>query len=119
MVNVLSEAKKQQVVALGRLGWSLRRIQKATGVRRETCSGYLKAAGIELRAARRRRLPPPALEPDSKPASEVITDLGLPVGAAEGTPERPGRVSVSLCAPHREAIELALGRSRNAMSIWQ
>jgi hypothetical protein len=28
--NVLSEEKKQQVIALGRLGWSLRRIQGAT-----------------------------------------------------------------------------------------
>jgi hypothetical protein len=31
--NVLSEEKKQQVIALGRLGWSLRRIEQATGVR--------------------------------------------------------------------------------------
>ena len=30
MSNVLSEEKKQQVIALGRLGWSLRRIQQAT-----------------------------------------------------------------------------------------
>jgi hypothetical protein len=43
--NVLSEEKKQQVIALGRLGWSLRRIQKAVGVRRETASGYLKDGG--------------------------------------------------------------------------
>jgi hypothetical protein len=33
--NVLNEQTKQQVIALGRLGWSLRRIQKATGVRQE------------------------------------------------------------------------------------
>ena len=30
MSNVLSEQNKQQVIALGRLGWSLRRIQRAT-----------------------------------------------------------------------------------------
>jgi len=36
MVNVLSEEKKQQVLALGRLSWSLRRIEQETGVRRET-----------------------------------------------------------------------------------
>jgi hypothetical protein len=35
-VNVLTEEKKQQVIALGRLGWSLRRIQQATRIRRET-----------------------------------------------------------------------------------
>jgi hypothetical protein len=36
MSNVLNEAKKQQVLALGRLGWPLRRIEQETGVRRET-----------------------------------------------------------------------------------
>ena len=46
MSNVLDEEKKQQVLALGRLGWSLRRIEGTTGVRRETASGYLKAAGV-------------------------------------------------------------------------
>ena len=51
MGNVLSETKRQQVIALGRLGWSLRRIEQETGVRRETAGGYLKAAGrLEKRA---------------------------------------------------------------------
>jgi hypothetical protein len=43
--NVLNEEKKQQAEALGRLGWSLRQIEKAIRVRRETISIYLKAAG--------------------------------------------------------------------------
>jgi hypothetical protein len=30
MSNVLSEEKKQQVIALGKLGWPLRRIEQAT-----------------------------------------------------------------------------------------
>jgi len=34
MANILSEEKKQQVIALGRLGWTLRRIEAAIGVRR-------------------------------------------------------------------------------------
>ncbi len=38
MANVLNEEKKQQVLALGRLGWSLRRIQQATRIRRETAN---------------------------------------------------------------------------------
>jgi hypothetical protein len=46
MSNVLSEEKKQQVIALGKLGWPLRRIEQATGVRRETASAYLKSAGV-------------------------------------------------------------------------
>ena len=70
MANVLNEEKKQQVLALGRLGWSLRRIQQATHVRRETAGAYLKAAGIAVR--------PPSgwgrCEP--KAANEVITDSG-------------------------------------------
>ena len=49
MANVLSDDKKQQVLALGRLGWSLRRIEEATGVRHETASSYLKTAGIPIR----------------------------------------------------------------------
>lgn len=74
MSNVLSEEKKQQVIALGRLGWSLRRIQRATGVRRETAAGYLRAAGIEPR-------PPgglPRAAPEAaKPATQVTTDFGV------------------------------------------
>jgi hypothetical protein len=46
MSNVLSDDRKQSALALGRLGWSLRRIDETTGVRRETASGYLKSAGI-------------------------------------------------------------------------
>ncbi len=69
MANVLSEEKKQQVLALGRLGWSLRQIQQATRIRRETASQYLKAAGIAVRppGGWGRRAP--------KPANEVITTL--------------------------------------------
>ena len=68
MSNVLSEAKKQQVIARGRLGWPLPRIEQETGVRRETAGVYLKAAGIGVR-------PPGAWgrRPPAKPANEVTT----------------------------------------------
>jgi hypothetical protein len=52
MANVLDDDKKQQVLPLGRLGWSLRKIEASTGVRRETASGYLRAAGVAIRAPR-------------------------------------------------------------------
>ena len=52
MGNVLSDEKKQQVLALGRLGWPLRRIEAKKGVRRETSSVYLRAAGIAVRPPR-------------------------------------------------------------------
>src|SRR5215813_5939405 len=67
MSNVLSEEKKQQVIALGKLGWTLRRIEQATGVRRETAGLYLKAAGIDVN-------PPGWRRRSSKPAIQVATD---------------------------------------------
>ena len=44
MSDVLDQTTRQQILALGRLGWTLKRIEQTTGVRRETISGYLKAA---------------------------------------------------------------------------
>jgi len=81
MGNVLEKAKQEQVIALGRLGWSLRRIEAATGVRRETAGGYLRSAGIALRMPGGWGRKPPAKAAtsvtagsnSSKPADEVIT----------------------------------------------
>jgi transposase len=111
--NVLSEEKKQQVIALGRLGWSLRRIQHATRIRRETAARYLKTAGIPVRA------PGGWGRGQVKPAIEVSTD-----SEAENEPfvadPVPGRSpSASACEPYRELIEGALSKGRNAMAIWQ
>jgi len=117
MSNVLSEEKKQQIIALGRLGWSLRHIQRVTGVRRETAAAYLRASGIEPRPPGRWGQPPPA-----KPAIEVTPDSGaavVPVRAAEPEPA-PGRCpTASACEPYREVIEAALAKGRNAKAIWQ
>ena len=143
MANVLNEEKKQQVLALGRLGWSLRRIQQATRIRRETASAYLKAAGIAVR-------PPSGWGRCApKPANEVITDSGaakpaIPVipdppnpnlnpenlstkGKAKATSKPANEVITdstvvtgpSACEPYREAIDLGLSRGRNARAIWQ
>ncbi len=131
MSNVLNDDKRNQVVALGQMGWSLRQIQKATGVRRETAAGYLKAAGIAVFGpGRRGNKPQPdsraaipvttdskaksdsAAEPaDSKPAIEVTTDFGRTSEALSTT--------LSACEPYRELIEQGLSHGRNAMSIWQ
>ncbi len=51
MANVLDSEKQQQILALGRLGWTLRRIEQETGVRRETASHYLKQAGVRRETA--------------------------------------------------------------------
>ena len=84
MANVLNEEKKQQVLALGRLGWSLRRIQQATKIRRETASVYLKAAGIAVRA------PSGWGRREPKPANEVITDFGAGKPAIAVIPDPNG-----------------------------
>src|SRR2546425_1065871 len=127
MANILGDDQKQQILALGRLGWPLRRIEQAIGVRRETASAYLKAAGVAIRGPRRRRPPPkPASQVSTdpaKPASEVSTDFGVgspPLGGLPPWPPPARRApGASACEPYRELIELALGRGRNAMAIWQ
>jgi transposase len=132
--NVLSEEQKQQVIALGRLGWSLRRIQRETGVRRETISAYLKQTGVALRPPRGRRIrakpasPANEATPDSEPAKpasrseEATPDCsGESTGAApEKTEPKAGRrPSASACEPYVETIEGGLAKGRNAKAIWQ
>jgi len=121
MSNVLKHEKQEQIRALGRLGWSLRRIEEATGVRRETVSRHLKAAGIVVRPPRQRCLeadpkaashPITDSEPDPKAASQVTTDL-------EREPVAGWSPMSSRCEAFREVIETALATGRTAKSIWQ
>ena len=65
MGNVLKHEEQEQIRALGRLGWSLRRIEEATGMRRETIARYLRWSGIRVRPPRGRKLG------ESKAASPV------------------------------------------------
>jgi transposase len=136
MSNVLSEEKKQEILALGRLGWALRRIEQATGVRRETASAYLKAAGIAVRAPRGRRAPKPANGDEAltdyfpqKPGAEVAKESGdamsKPASRQEAltdsavSPAPPRSPTASQCEGYRDVIDLGLSRGRNAMAIWQ
>jgi transposase len=134
MSNVLSDDKRQQIIALGQLGWSLRRIEQATGVRRETASSYLKAAGLQVR--------PPGWG-RAKPAIEVTTD-SKPKSADKGAHNQAGEVAkpaiqvtadfddtkapikqqsatqtLSNCEPYRGFIQESLDRGRNATAIYQ
>lgn len=147
-MNVLNEEKKQQVLALGRPGWSLRRIEKATEVRRETAGRYLRGQGIEVRRPGGWGRRPPA---GGERATAAIQAGEVPTGfsaggdavgvqeadripesgdarthpdkqaAEEKQPETttPDRVTASVREPYRELIIAALGRGRNAMGIWQ
>jgi hypothetical protein len=143
MANVLNNEKKQQILALGQLGWSLRRIQQATRVRRETISTYLKAAGVgvwppggwdrqagskpaigvtadfgvEL-SAPRPEIQKPIPGDSAKPAIAVTTGFGVELRGPRS--QNPGRnPSASACEPFQEAIDLGLSRGRNAVAIWQ
>src|SRR5260370_30370606 len=82
MANVLKDEKKQKIIALGRLGWSLRKMQEATGVRRETISAYMRGAGVEIWPTGRWKR-----EGKAKPAIEVIT------GSEAAKPAIPGFAS--------------------------
>jgi len=72
MGNVLDSTTQQQIVALGRLGWTVSRIAEATDVRRETAARYLRAAGLPVRGRGRPGEAPAkaAISPE-----EVSTDL--------------------------------------------
>ena len=123
MSNVLDNDKQQQILALGRLGWTLRRIEQALAVRRETVSGCLKAAGIPVRGRGR----PSESKPKPAISGEVSTDSRPPKPATRteastdlAAPPLPGRApSASACEPYREIIAEALARGRNAVAIWQ
>src|SRR5829696_7660156 len=133
MSNVLSDDKRQQIIALGQLGWSLRRIEQATGVRRETASTYLKAAGLQVRAPGWVRAKPAIEVTNSsgpiiagkvadnqarvaKPAIQVTTDSS---GTSPLIKRSVTAVTLSNCEPYRAFIQESLGRGRNATAIWQ
>jgi transposase len=123
MSNVLTEQQQHDIRALGRLGWSLRQIERRTGVRRETISEYLKAAGVPVRArgGRPRAWPPP--NPATTPG--VSTDSRANPATTEKVSTDPAGTlptrapSASACEIYREVITDALTHGRNAMAIWQ
>jgi len=85
-------AERQRIQALLELGWSYRRIERETGVRRETVARYDPGR-------------------DSKPA-KVATGSG-----SNAANVSPGRKSAA--EPYRELIEVAVARGLTAQRIWQ
>ena len=145
MRDVLSEEKRQQVIALGCLGWSLRRIEQATVVRRETGSTFLKAAGIAVRApgawgrqlsakavnelttrskaetAVNRNINPEDLPPKRKSSNKdskpaIQVTIGFGVGLSEVASENPQHTPPA-CEPLHEFLALVLSRGRNATAF--
>ncbi|MBM4448932.1 MAG: IS21 family transposase, partial [Chloroflexi bacterium] len=85
-------ADKQRILALLELGWSYRRIQRETGVDRETVARY-----------------DPKREPKSAkvPAGPLSNAARVPTG------------SQSACEPYRHVIETAVEKGLSAQRIWQ
>ncbi len=140
MSNVLKTSKREQVLALGRLRWSLRRIESETGVRRETAARYLRAGGIGVRAPgwqgrdgakaateasidfSPRKTAETAVGDDGAeakaaiaPSTDSMRAAAHPAWPPTPTPSR----AASACEAHRTMIEGAVASGRNAMVIWQ
>ena len=92
MGNYLKMADRQRIQALLELGWSYRRIQRETGVRRETVARY-----DSRRQPKAAKVPPGSV---SKPDR-------VPTGSA------------SCCEPYRGVIEAAVEQGLTAQRIWQ
>lgn len=139
MGNVVSKSDQEKILALGRLAWSLRRIEEATGCRRETIGKYLRDAGVFIRPPGRWGHVPKAAcraasvpwEP-SKAAIEVsltpleVSKAAIEVSLALQRPPAAIEVSLgrhssqqSLCEPYRDTIAAAVDRGLCAKVIWE
>lgn len=92
MGNYLKMADRRRIEALLELGWSYRRIQRETGVDRETVARY-----------------DPGRDPKSAkvPTGPMANAARVPTG------------SQSACEPYRQIIEAALAQGLSAQRIWQ
>ena len=126
----MNEQTKQQVIALGRLGWSLRRIQKTTGVRRETAAAYLREAGVAVRppglwghrSAVADYAPGPATgvaagPPPAKPAIGVTTDFGAELATLLDSGEAPPDVEVTTGAALATGDGADLAHAKPAIEV--
>ena len=122
MANYLKMPKKSQVLALLELGWSYRRIERETGVRRETVSGY-----DEIRRANAAKTfpgsdpPPPTESGDLAPGAP-----SNPASAFAGSDPNPAKTFPGSDPPVRfaaaryhEAIVAKRTQRLTARRIWQ
>ena len=105
MGNYFKMTDKRRVLALLELGWSYRRIQRETGVRRETIARYDPQR--------------PAKAANLSTGSQVLVYDGEPQAAnlSAGSPAAYG--PPGLAQPYREQIEAGLRQGLTAQRIWQ
>ena len=126
MGNYLQMAKQQQVHALLELGWSYRRIEAETGVRRETIGRYdrarrVKAAKVFPGSSAMEAAGPEA-EPLSDPSNAAKVFAGSASNAAKVFPGSDAVATVrsrAAAALYREAITEKLDTGLSVQRIWQ
>lgn len=122
MPNYLKMPKKAQVLALLELGWSYRRIEAETGVRRETVGRYDRARrGNAAKMFPGSTAPPPPSEPDLRgddSANAAKTFAGSPSNPAKPFPGSVPRPRFA-AAIYRTAITEKLDAGLSFQRIWQ
>lgn len=125
MANYLKMQKRQQVIALLGLGWSYRRIEAETGVRRETVSRY-----DALRDSNAAKVFPgstaSADEATALEGAETTSEEPNPAKVFAGSDSNPAKVfagagarSRSQAAPFRDTITEKLDAGLSLQRIWQ
>jgi hypothetical protein len=122
MPNYLTMPKKSQVLALLELGWSYRRIEAETGVRRETISRYDQMRRANAAKTFPGSAPsPPAESPDPPPAPDpnaAKTFAGSEANPATTFPGSAPRPRFA-AARYRSAITENLDAGLSLQRIWQ
>lgn len=119
MSNVMSRSEQDRIIALGRLRWTLRRIEEATGCRRETVGKYLRLAGVAVRPPGRWGRPPEAAIEVSPTAAEAAIEASTAANAAKEASTARNPSQMSLCEPHRAEIAASVDKGVCAKVIWE
>jgi transposase len=122
MPNYLKMPKKAQVLALLELGWSYRRIEAETGVRRETVSGYDEARQANAAKTFPGSDPSPPADSldgpvgdDSKAAKTFAGSDAKPAKTFPGSPPRRRFAAARYGTAITEKLDAGLSLQR----IWQ
>jgi len=118
--NYLKMLKRQQVLALLELGWTYRRIEAETGVRRETVSRYDR-----LRRSNPAKVFPGSAAPEASEMAPSGSEGSNPAKVTAGSAPNAARVTAgslpprSLAAPYHDTILEKLEQGLTAQRIWQ
>jgi transposase len=120
--NYLKTSKLQQVIALLELGWTYRRIEAETTVRRETISRYDRIR----RAKAAKVFPGSGASPPGQDREFLEPALAKPAKVTAGSDSKPAKVFPgsnlpprSSAAPYHDTIVAKLDAGLSIQRIWQ